>query len=247
MTPDALWPVLAGPFAGSFAYLLVRRLPRGRPVAVARSACEHCGTVLKPLDLVPLLSALVLRGRCRRCGAPIAPGHWWMELAAAGVALCAVLAGGGTGRVWAGCGLGWTLLALAAIDAEHFRLPDVLTLPLLLAGLGVAAGTGDGPAHAAAAAFGFFLLRGLALGYRRWRGRDGLGAGDAKLFAAAGAWVGPEGLADVLLLAAGCTLLFALLLRWRGRAMTAGTALPFGPGLALASWIVWLAGPISAP
>lgn len=235
--------MVAGPFAGSFLGVLVRRLPRGAPVAAARSACESCGAPLGPLDLIPLLSALVLRGRCRHCGARFAPFHWWIELAATAVAAIAVAVGGGPAAVWAGCLLGWTLLALGWIDLDHFRLPDVLTLPLLLAGLGVTVllDPGDAYAHAAAAAVGYLLLRGLALGYRAWRGREGLGAGDAKLLAAAGAWVGPDGLPTVLLLAGLFGLALALTLRLRGQAMTATTALPFGPGLAAAMWLVWLA------
>ena len=69
---DWVWPLLAAPFIGSFLGVLVRRLPRGEPVAWERSRCESCGTALTARDMVPLVSFLLLRGRCRACGAPIA-------------------------------------------------------------------------------------------------------------------------------------------------------------------------------
>ena len=243
MTVDDVLPLLVAPFVGSFLGVLVRRLPRGVSVVRGRSACESCGAVLGPLDLIPLLSALVLRGRCRRCGVPFSPVHWWMELAAVAVALVAVLAEGEAGAVWAGCVLGWGLLTLGVIDFQHLRLPDALTLPLLLCGLcATALLTPEAlPAHAAAAAGGFLLLRAVALGYRALRGREGMGGGDAKLLAAAGAWTGPDGLPAVLLLAAALGLALALVERLRGRSVTATTAVPFGPGLALATWAAWLA------
>lgn len=236
------WPLLVAPFVGSLLGVLIRRLPTGRPVALARSCCEACGATLGVLDLVPLLSFLVLRGRCRHCGAPIASFHWHVELAAVGVPLSALAAGLDGHVLWAACGAGWVLLALAWIDSDWMLLPDALTLPLLLAGLGATWWLeGDVADHAVAAGLGWAALWLVAAAYRRFRGRDGLGEGDAKLLGALGAWVGLAGLADVLLGAALAGLCWAGLLRLRGRAMTATTALPFGPFLALAGWAVLLA------
>ena len=236
----ALEPLVLSPFIGSFAGVLIRRLPAGRPVAAARSACESCGTRLGLLDLAPLLSYAALRGRCRHCGRAIAAFHWHVELAAVAVAVWAVLAD--PAGAWANCALGWTLLALAWIDAISFRLPDLLTLPLIPAGLALA--WWDDPAvatdHAWAAAAGFAVFRGVALAYRRLRNRDGLGEGDAKLLAALGAWTGLAGLAPVVLGAALAGLLAALAMRLRGQAIGAATAIPFGPCLALAGWLVRL-------
>ena len=98
---------------------------------------------------------------------------------------------------WLACGLGWCLLALAWIDYETFRLPDALTLPLLVAGLGAAAwrDTGLVTDHALAAMLAYCSIRAIAAFYRWYRGFDGLGQGDAKLLAAAGAWVGASGIA----------------------------------------------------
>ncbi len=237
-----VWPVLAAPFIGSMLGVLIRRLPEGRPVVVARSCCEACGSVLGARDLVPLLSFAILRGRCRRCGAGIAPFHWHIELAAVLVPLSAVMAGVEGDVLWVVSGAGWTLLTLAWIDAEWMILPDVLTLPLLLGGL-VAAWWFNAETvadHALAAAIGWLALWAVAAAYRRVRGRDGLGEGDAKLLGALGAWVGLAGLADVLLGAALTGLAWAGWLRLRGQAMSATTALPFGPFLALAGWAVLL-------
>lgn len=238
--------VLAAPFVGSFLGVLIRRLPRGRGVLWGRSACEACGHALGVADLLPLASFLALRGRCRFCGGRIAGAHLAIELAALAVPLSALLAGITGMALWVSCGLGWALLALAWIDALHFWLPDALTLPLLLAGL-AAAWLDDPaavPAHAAGAAAGYLAFRGIALAYRALRRRDGLGQGDAKLLAAAGAWLGWAALPVLVLLAAGLGLAWALLLWLRGglggRRLTAATVLPFGPALALATWLLWL-------
>jgi leader peptidase (prepilin peptidase)/N-methyltransferase len=235
-------PVLLAPAVGSFLGVLVRRLPRGRPIAASRSACEACGHVLGPLEMVPLLSFAWQRGRCRHCGAPIAAAHPSIELSALGVAAVAACLVPAGADLWIACVLGWWLLTLAWIDAEHFTLPDVLTLPLLLAGLAEAIWRDPDQltARAAAAALAYGALWALAAGYRRLRGREGLGMGDAKLLAAGGAWLGPVALPRVLLLGACSALAYALLLRLRGTRITGTLKLPFGPFLAGAIWLVWL-------
>ncbi len=192
---------------------------------------------------MPIASYLLLRGRCRSCGARIAPFHLAVEVAALAVATVAAAVLPDPATLSCGCGLGWTLLALAWIDWEAFILPDVLTLPLVLAGLEVTFWLERDTLtdHAAAAALGYLLFRGVAWAYRRFRGRDGLGEGDAKLMAAAGAWVGVTALSSVLLGGAVLTLAAGVVeaLR-RGEGLRATTRLPFGPGLCAALWIVWL-------
>lgn len=239
---DWLLALVAAPFVGSFLGVLVRRLPAGRPVAAARSECEACGIPLTPRDLVPLLSFAASRGRCRHCAAPIAMAHPAIELAALAVAASAALVAPDPAWLWASCVLGWGLLALAWIDAGHMRLPDVLTLPLVVLGLGATWWLEpDALAeHSIAAIAGYALFRAVSLGYRRWRGRDGLGAGDAKLLAAAGAWVGLEGLPSVILIAALLGLCGAALLPRPAGARLRDVPIPFGPSLALATWLVRL-------
>jgi leader peptidase (prepilin peptidase)/N-methyltransferase len=234
--------LLASPLVGSFLGVLIRRLPEGRPVLLARSACESCGRRLGPIELVPVLSYLAQSGRCRGCGARIDAAHAWIEIAAVLIPLSAIAAGATGSTLLAGVVLGWTLLALSWIDLKHLRLPDVLTLPLVLLGLAATwlLDPGAAASHALGAMLGYVAFRGIALAYRRLRGRDGLGEGDAKLLAAAGAWVGPEALNSVVLAAALSGLALSLALRLRGKRLRADTLIPFGPCLAAGTWLVWL-------
>jgi leader peptidase (prepilin peptidase)/N-methyltransferase len=236
--------LLCAPVAGSFLGVLVRRLPANRPVIWTRSVCDNCNTTLDARDLVPIASFLLLRGRCRTCGCDIAWFHFAVELAAIGVAFVACALEADPAMLWLDCILGWMMLALAWIDWEWLVLPDVLIFPVLLAGLVVAL-TWQPEAlldRVLAAAIGYSALGALALGYRLLRGREGVGPGDAKLLAAAGAWLGLAALPWVVLLAACAGLITALVLRLGGRPIDAGTALPFGPWLAMAIWIFWLLG-----
>jgi leader peptidase (prepilin peptidase) / N-methyltransferase len=140
--------------------------------------------------------------------------------------------------------LALALAALSAVDLREYRLPDVLTLPLIAFGvmatwwLGLAS-----PGWAiASAVVGFALLAGIALLYSRVRGREGLGLGDAKLFAASGAWLGLEGLPAVLLVACGAAIVALLVMAMRSQPLLATTRIPFGPFLAFGTWVVWLYG-----
>ena len=236
--PDWLLPVILSPFIGSFAALLIRRLPAGQPVVLARSRCEACGHRLGPWELIPLVSVVMLGGRCRWCRGRIAPMHLVVELAFIAIAGWAVLAETDERLVWLDCALGWSLLTLAWIDWEHMVLPDVLTLPLVLAGLGATwleepSALGE---HAAGAAAGYLAFRAIEIGYRRLRGRDGLGQGDAKLMAAAGAWLGLAPLPAVVFTAAMIGLAIAAGLRIAGQILHGGSAIPFGPALCAAIW-----------
>ena len=243
--PDWLLPVLVSPFIGSFLGVLIQRLPDGDDVVAARSHCNACHRMLGPADLVPIVSYLAMRGRCRHCGAGIRSFHLMIELAALLVAVWAAVTDDGL-RLWADCVLGWTLLVLAWIDARHMILPDILTLPLVMAGLGFAWFLEPDRIvdHAAGAAIGWLLLWAVSRLYRLLRGRDGLGDGDAKLLAASGAWATWAGLGPVMLVASLTGLTQALSLRLRGGEATAATAIPFGPPLALATWLVWLYAPL---
>lgn len=142
----------------------------------------------------------------------------------------------------ASVGLALALAALSAVDLRDYRLPDVLTLPLAAAGVLASWWLGfASPWWAiASAVIGFALLSGVAMLYSRVRGRDGLGLGDAKLFAASGAWLGLEGLPAVLLVACGAAIVALLVMAWRSQALSATTRIPFGPFLAFGTWIVWL-------
>jgi len=239
LAEDHLTVLLAAPFIGSLLGVLIRRLPQAAPVMWARSACPDCRARLPPHDLVPVLSFLALRGRCRHCDGRIDRFHLWIELASVAVVIWAILAGRGP-TMLTDCVLGWTLLALAWTDLETMLLPDALTLPLILAGLAEAWWFDPSMLwdRAIAAAVGWSAFAALAWLWRRLRGIDALGAGDAKLLAAGGAWIGLEPLPWVVLLAALIGIGVALIRH--GRRLEARQQLAFGPWLALAIWLLWL-------
>lgn len=237
-----------GAIIGSFLGAIVLRWPRGESVLRGRSRCDHCGRTLGPIELIPIFGALIARGHCRICGARIDPAHGIAEIGAAligGIVLWLTPDLLPAGLLAAG---GWLLLILAMLDARHHWLPDALTLPL--AALGLTLGDWVLPAplpdRLIGAALGYGALALLALAYRRLRGREGLGLGDAKLLGAIGAWFGWMLLPLVLLTASLAGLLWALLLRLRGRTVDGSTALPFGTFLCLAVapavWLGWNLG-----
>jgi leader peptidase (prepilin peptidase)/N-methyltransferase len=132
------------------------------------------------------------------------------------------------------------LLAIAWLDRQAGIVHAGLTAPLALLGLGLAAWEAALPAGLAGVALGYGLCRAVEWGFRRLRGQDGLGRGDAWVLGAAGAWVGPDGIGPLLALASTGALLAVLLLR--GGAVGRDTAVPFAPALAAAAWIVWILG-----
>ena len=237
--------VIASPAIGSFLGVLIRRLPEGSPFVRGRSRCEACGTALRARDLVPVLSWLAAGGRCRYCGQPTGWFYPGVELAAVGIALAAVVIDGGQ-RVWLDCLLGWWLLTLGWTDLRSWLLPDLLTLPLIIVGL-VAAVVLDPDQlteRALGAALGYLSLAAVAAFYRALRDREGLGGGDAKLLAASGAWLGAAALPQVILLAALSALGAAACLRLTGTKLGRHSPMPFGPFLALATWVLWLFGSV---
>jgi leader peptidase (prepilin peptidase) / N-methyltransferase len=240
------WALLvAAPFVGSFLGVVVRRLPEGLAIAWARSRCDWCGIVLRPRDLVPVIGWLAAQGRCRYCNRPLGWFYPGIELAAVLIALIAVLVDGGR-NAWLDCALGWWLLTLGWIDLRTWLLPDPLTLPLVVAGLAAAVAFDPGQLtdRSLGAALGYLSLLAVAVLYRKLRHREGLGGGDAKLLAGAGAWLGASALPQVILLAALMALAAAGCLRFKGIRLGAQSALPFGPFLALSTWVVWLCGPV---
>lgn len=247
--PDLFWLIAAsglGPFIGSFLGLVSLRLPAGRDVIVARSACDGCGRKLGVADLVPLLSFVILRGKCRTCDARI---PWRYPLIEGGCLILALWAGlilGGPLGFLSAL-LGWWLLLIAIVDGEHFWLPDLFTWPLALFGLMVTffIDRSAFPDHLIGAVIGFAVIWGFGWGYKKLRGFDGLGGGDARLMAAAGAWVGWQGLASVLLWGAGLGLVAALILAVTGKVKLQGRLkMPFGTFLAAGLWLIWLYGPL---
>ncbi len=230
-----------GAVVGSFLAVILIRWPRGQAALAGRSRCDKCNEPLRFWELIPLLSHVAARGKCKRCGSPIDPAHLLVELAAALIGSVAFLAH--PGMVGLATALfGWWLLLVAALDARHHWLPDRLTLPLLPAGLVVAA-SGIGPAlgqRLIGAAAGFLALWFIAIAYARLRGRQGLGGGDPKLLAGLGAWLGWQQLPFVLLASSLLGLASLLLARGRGETISATDRLPLGTLMAIAAWPIWL-------
>ena len=236
---------LLGAIVGSVLALLSVRLPLDEDVVLTPSHCRACQVRLAPWRLIPIVSWFWSRGRCAGCKAAVSPRYPLIETAAAAIGVCAALTGDSLLIMAVTAILGWQLLLIAIVDAEHFWLPDILTWPLGLSGLAAAALISQGPPWPQIIGLvGGACLWGFAALYKAVRGRDGLGGGDPFLFAAAGAWVGFMGLPSVLLYAcvAGFAVVAAkLIVR---RAVSGSDRLPFGTFLAIGVWLTWLYGPV---
>lgn len=200
-----------GGIFGSFGNVVIWRLPRGESLSSPGSHCPGCGHPIRWHDNIPIVSWLVLRARCRDCGAPISARYPAVEALSA---LLFVLAGAGLGMsasALVAVFFFYVLLLLAFIDLDTLKLPDVLVGPLAAGGLLAALGSqlahvaaspltgvaGSGWASSpllmalAGAALGFAFTAGVAEGYAALRGRTGLGDGDVKLTTAMGLYLGP--------------------------------------------------------
>jgi leader peptidase (prepilin peptidase)/N-methyltransferase len=217
----SIFAVLLGLAFGSFLNVCISRLPRHESVVTPRSRCPRCLTPILNQDNIPLLSWVLLRGRCRSCGARIPVRYPLVESATAALFLLCYFDFGLTLRGVASAVLCWFLLGLAVTDAETLLLPDALTLPGLVLGV-VYSGLryGDGPwtrfqwrvggealLWAACAGALILLIRGL---YWLVRRREGVGLGDAKLLATIAAWLGPWQAGLVLFLAVVCAAAYGV-------------------------------------
>jgi leader peptidase (prepilin peptidase) / N-methyltransferase len=219
-------------------------------LSTPRSACPKCQAPIKAWQNIPLVSWLVLRGRCASCKAPISARYPLVELAT-GVLSAWVAWHFGFGMP-AVCGLlvTWSLIALTGIDIDHQLLPDNITLPLMWAGL--IAAVAVGPVLGAAlpvspkdaiigAAAGYISLWLVFHAFKLVTGKEGMGYGDFKLFAALGAWLGWKMLPLVIILSAATgAVLGILMILLRGRDRSA--PMPFGPYLAGAGWLAMIYG-----
>ncbi len=242
----ATFAALAGAAFGSFIGAALVRLPDDRSILTGRSACDSCGAPIAARDLVPLLSWLALRGRCRACGAAIG---WWQpgcELGGAAIGAAAVLFAP-SGLALPAMILGWQLLLLAVIDARHLWLPRGLVALLTASGAAALAwqcwlADSLAPLWAglAGGALGFAMLWSVARGYRLLRGRDGMGGGDPPLLGAIGVWIGPMGVIGTVIGASLIGLAAALLMLLARRPVAGDTALPLGSLMAAAAWAIFL-------
>lgn len=244
---DVFWSVfllLVAPAVGSFLGVLVDRLPRSEDVMGKRSSCRTCHAKLGPLDLIPILSFIALRGKCRYCHSALAGWHLYLEIAALGLAFMAVSAGGDPLDIWLNALFLWVLLGLLTADVLWFRLPDPLNIALAVVTAVMAAQHGQiGLISAlAGAALGSGSFMALRIGYQALRGREGLGMGDVKLMVGLGAFAGPFDVPVLLLMASLGALAAGLVVHLRARAQGAWATrrLPFGAALCCAAIVIWV-------
>jgi len=235
-----------GLLAGSFANVVIHRVPAGRSVVRPRSACPGCGAVIAPRDNVPVLSWLLLRGRCRHCGQAISVRYPLVEAA---MAVAFAVVGARIGADWALPAyllFTWTLVVVAVIDAATRRIPNRLTYPLTpaLAVLLVAAALLDGAPGAALRAVAGGALAFAALLVLALLSPRGMGMGDVKLAAFIGLGLGYLGWGHLALGLFGAFVLggVAGLALIATRLRRRSDQIPFGPYLAVAALIAVVAG-----
>lgn len=234
---------LIGLCCGSFLNVVIHRLPLGVSIVRPRSRCPRCEGPIAPYDNVPLLSYLLLRGKCRRCHAPIPLRYPAVECMGSICVIAAVFASRGPAEAAVRALFLLCMLAITWIDLDHKIIPNEISIPGIAVGLFFSPLIGvprlDG-AIGAIAGSGALLL--VALGYRAIRGMDGMGGGDIKLAAMLGAFLGWKGVLMTLLVGslAGSIVGIALVAAGRG---SGKTPLPFGTFLAPAAGFVLVAGP----
>ncbi|MCC6203157.1 MAG: prepilin peptidase [Gammaproteobacteria bacterium] len=226
------------------------KLPQTAPTAepynliLPPSACPKCGHRIAAWQNIPIVSYLLLRGRCGSCQAPISPRYPLLELLSglAG-AVAAWHFGPGAAAIGAAV-LSWALLALAVIDLDHQLLPDCITLPLLWLGITFNCWETFVPLQTsvAGAMVGYLSLWAVYWSFKLLTGKEGMAAGDFKLLAMLGAWLGWRQLLPIILIssAVGALVGIALIL-WKQHKRD--VPIPFGPYLAVAGWIALLWGP----
>ncbi len=265
MLPDSLIILTAlagvvGLCIGSFLNVVIHRLPkmmeqdwhaqcadlRGETASTAevlslskpRSRCPACGHQIAASENIPVLSYLLLKGKCATCSAPISIRYPLIEISTAALSALAAWHFGPTLQTLGALFLIWTLIALAAIDFDTQLLPDSMTLPLLWAGLALnMSGTfTDLPSAVIGAMAGYLSLWSVFWLFKLATGKEGMGYGDFKLLAALGAWLGWQMLPTIILLSSvvGATVGISLIVASRhGR----NVPIPFGPYLAAAGCI----------
>jgi leader peptidase (prepilin peptidase)/N-methyltransferase len=268
--PLAFWGAMAGVLGlivGSFLNVVILRLPARMEFFWKRDAremlelqgdgesapppdlvrkgshCPHCKHPLAAWDNIPLLSWLLLRGRCRYCRAPISVQYPLVELLCGVASAIVVWKFGPTWPSAAALVFTWVLIAAAGIDFRTQLLPDSMTLPLVWLGLLLALVPMFVPLREAVigAAAGYLALWAVYWIFKLATGKEGMGYGDFKLFAAAGAWMGYGALLPVIILAAlSGSIIGLVMLRVRGQERS--MPIPFGPFLAVAMWIWLVAG-----
>lgn len=196
------WLGIAGLAIGSFLNVVIARVPEGRSIVTPRSQCPKCQSFIAWYDNVPVVSWLVLRGRCRGCGAPISARYAIVELLTGTLFLLCLWRFGWTYPLAKALVLVSVLVPLVFIDAEHWILPFEITLPGIAAGLLMSIPQGHGEVVRAILGASIAFLAFRAMEYFGWLAfrKEALGGGDKFLFALVGAFVGPSSLLAVVFL-----------------------------------------------
>jgi leader peptidase (prepilin peptidase) / N-methyltransferase len=230
---------LLGALIGSFLNVVIHRLPLGESLVTPGSHCPACDAPVRSFDNVPVLSWLVLRGRCRSCGAPISVRYPAVELLTAASFAAVVAVRGFDDGLWLELPFVACLIALAGIDLDHKLLPNKIVYPMAAYGLVISllVVTDDFPEHliAGVGAFAFLLLAVLAY-------PSGMGMGDVKLAGAMGLYLGVS-VVPALLAAFFTGTVFGLAVIAREGAQARKKAVPFGVFLAIGGLVGVLTGP----
>lgn len=214
-------------------------------LAVPRSRCSKCGHQIRWYENIPLVSYLFLRGKCAACATPISLRYPLVELTTGALFFYCAWHWGVTPTALAWSGFSASLLALALIDWDSTLLPDDITLPLLWAGL--IAATLQWTSVTLSAAFwgavaGYLSLWLVYWAFKLVTGKEGMGFGDFKLFAALGAWFGWQALVPIILMASVIGAIVGIVMKFSS-ALREGGYLPFGPFLAGAGLTAMIFGP----
>jgi leader peptidase (prepilin peptidase) / N-methyltransferase len=264
---DAVCGGVLGLLVGSFLNVVIYRLPKmmerrwavecaelqgtappeAEPFNLMRPAsrCRQCGHAIRWYENVPIVSWLALRGKCSSCGTAIAWRYPVVELATGLLFFFVVSHFGATATAGAWCAFAAAIVALAMIDWDTTLLPDDITLPLLWAGLIAAALGWTGVALTQAlwgAVAGYLSLWAIYQAFKLLTGKEGMGYGDFKLFAALGAWFGWQALVPIILMASVIGAIVGIAMKVFSR-LREGGYVPFGPFLAGAGLTAMVFGP----
>ncbi len=234
--------VFFGLAIGSFLNVVIHRLPLGESLVSPGSRCPSCGAALRAVDNIPVVSYVVLLGRCRRCRTRISPRYPLVELATAALFVLHYFVFGWTPLLAVRLVFAASMVALFAIDLEHRLLPDKITLPGIGAGLVASLFLPPGIRDAVIGAFvGGGVLWGIGEAYYRYAGEEGMGGGDVKMLAMIGAFLGWQLVLITLVLSSvtGAVIGVIVIALRRGDMKY---ALPFGTFLSLAAIIASLYG-----
>lgn len=213
-------------------------------LAIPRSHCPHCQTLIKIIHNIPVFSFLLLRGKCASCHQKISIQYPTVELLTGILSLLVVYQYGMTWTALAALFLTWNLICLTFIDLKHQLLPDNMTLSVLWIGLFINLGSVFTTPHDAilGAIVGYLLLWMIAKLFFILRKKEGMGYGDFKMLAMLGAWLGVSMIINIILSAVllGSVIGIALMLSHKA---TKDVAIPFGPFLAFTGWLTLMYGP----